>query len=318
MIIRDILNGRVIGLDDALRISKGYNVSLNPAEFFVYKTSKEQKVDLELIWEDLTCADDYVRYVRLGDFISNFFSHYAESICETEKIQKLLLYANKVERVNFTKEETQDMYDVYWSTFNDIDDIVIREEKKEGISERETYSIKDIKYLLSDRLQVELDCFEEDEDLYNKYVEEEKHSLYRKAEEVIWQVDYNYERDGFLETAFDLEKIKRKICNNTEEIIQELNKKGFIIHCDDCEYQYFYCEDYKEYENLDFVIEQLMENYQKRKAIYKVSFLNDEELTGLVVGFDNINHLIEYMMVWFGYTGSKNNFMRQVIIERIR
>ena len=209
MRIIDLISEEDIECINALKLNGKFKVLLNPAEYFIYKTSKDSNFGIEDVLDDLFYAYENVHYVRLGNFISNFFYVYAKDL-DNSNLEKILSAADYVEEIPFTKKQRGNMYDVFLLTFYDIDEIIVKEELNKGLEE---YSLNDIKNLLDDKLQVEWHCFEDDECLYDMYVDKDKHSLYRNAEKVIFNIDYDLDKEKFVEKAFDLNKIRQKLCS---------------------------------------------------------------------------------------------------------
>ncbi len=212
MIFVDIEGKKVVDYSVVRDNGRKNVILLNPAEYFIYQTAKKNKLSPEDVCYDLDNADEFVRYSRLGELISSFFSEFVGLLCGMdEDMFKKLFKKNIVLQVPFSETDMEKIDCVLWSVFSDLGDIVVEEQKDIPASERKKYLIKDIKHLLFDRLNVELDCNETDEELYNKYVDEDKHSLIREAEKVIWDAKYPIKK--FITDNFNLNDIRDKIHN---------------------------------------------------------------------------------------------------------
>ena len=212
MIFVDIKDKKVVDYTVVCNNGRKNIILLNPAEYFIYQTSKKNKLSPEEVCYKLSNADRFVRYSRLGELISSFFAVFDNLFCGMdEDMFRKIFGRNIVFKVPFSEPDMERINCVLWSVFSDLGDIVVEEQKSIPASNRKKYLIKDIKQLLIDRFNVELDCNETDEELYNKYVDEDKHSLIREAETVIWDAEYPINK--FITDNFDLKNIKRRIHN---------------------------------------------------------------------------------------------------------
>ena len=81
-----------------------------------------------------------------------------------------------------------------------------------------------------------------------------------------------------------------------EWIIDSLDSSGMLFydednheyHTEECCYNTCFFE-----EEIDYILGYLKENYQKRKGLYKVSWLGNP--VGLAVGYDNLKELVSYI-----------------------
>lgn len=212
MIFVDIEEKKVVDYSVVRDNGRKNIILLNPAEYFIYQTAKKNKLSPEEVCYKLYNADEFVCYSRLGELISSFFSEFDGLLCGMdEDMFKKLFKKNIVFKVPFSEPDMKKINCVLWSVFSDLGDIVVEEQKNIPASNRKKYLIKDIKQLLIDRFNVELDCNETDEELYNKYVDEDKHSLIREAEKVIWDAKYPIKK--FITDNFNLNDIRDKIHN---------------------------------------------------------------------------------------------------------
>lgn len=81
-----------------------------------------------------------------------------------------------------------------------------------------------------------------------------------------------------------------------EWITDSLDSSGMLFYDEDChEYHTEECcynTCFFE-EEIDYILGYLKENYQKRKGLYKVSWLGNP--VGLAVGYDNLKELVSYL-----------------------
>ena len=212
LIFVDIKDKKVVDYTVVCNNGRKNIILLNPAEYFIYQTAKKNKLTPDDVCYDLYNAKEFVRYRRLGELISSFFFEFNSYFCGMdEDIFRKFFKRNIVFKVPFSELDLETIGCVLWSVYSDLGDIVVEEQKNIPASIRKKYLIKDIKQLLFDRFNVELDCCETDEELYNKYVEEDKHSLIRESEKVIWAAVYPI--NSFITRNFDLKNIKRRIHN---------------------------------------------------------------------------------------------------------
>ena len=212
MIFVDTTDKKIIDYSEGRDNGRKNIILLNPAEYFIYQTAKKRDVSPNEVCHELINTDEYVRYSRLGELISSFFAGFDNLFCGMNKeLFKKLFRKNIVLKVPFSETDMEKIDCVLWSVFSDLGDIVVEEQKDIPASDRKKYLIKDIKQLLFDRFNVELDCNETDEELYNKYVDEEKQSLIKEAEKVIWDAKYPIKK--FITDNFNLNDIRDKIHN---------------------------------------------------------------------------------------------------------
>ena len=212
MIFVNTTDKKIIDYSEALDNKKKNIILLNPAEYFIYQTSKKNKLSPEEVCYKLSNADRFVRYSRLGELISSFFAVFDNLFCGMdEDMFRKIFGRNIVFKVPFSEPDMERINCVLWSVFSDLGDIVVEDAKIELALKRNNYSIKDIKNLILDRFYFELYCGEDEEDLYNKYIDDDKHSLIREAEKVIWDAEYPINK--FITDNFDLKIIKRRIHN---------------------------------------------------------------------------------------------------------
>ena len=212
MIFVDIEEKKVVDYSVVRDNGRKNIILLNPAEYFIYQTAKKNKLSPEEVCYKLYNADEFVHYSRLGKLISSFFSEFDGLLCGMdEDMFRKLFKKNIVHKVPFSKLDLEKIGCVFWSVFSDLGNIVVEDAKIELALKRNNYSIKEIKNLLLDRFYFELYCGEDEEDLYNKYIDDDKHSLIREAEKVIWDAEYPINK--FITDNFDLKIIKRRIHN---------------------------------------------------------------------------------------------------------
>lgn len=212
MIFVNTTDKKIIDYSEARDNKKKNIILLNPAEYFIYQTSKKNKLSPEEVCYKLSNADRFVRYSRLGELISSFFAVFDNLFCGMdEDMFRKIFGRNIVFKVPFSEPDMERINCVLWSVFSDLGDIVVEDAKIELALKRNNYSIKDIKNLILDRFYFELYCGEDEEDLYNKYIDDDKHSLIREAEKVIWDAEYPINK--FITDNFDLKIIKRRIHN---------------------------------------------------------------------------------------------------------
>ena len=210
MIIIDLADKSIIDYSVARNNRRKNVILLNPAEYFIYQIAKKKKISPDELCYELENADECVYYSRLGELITSFYSGLGGLFSGMDECLFERLFKNNiVQKVPFSENEQNDIECVFYDCFSDIGDLVIEEAKNEEQSVRKGYTIRDIKNLLLDRFNVELDCGVSNEELYINYVDKEKHSLFKEAEKVIWNSKINIKK--FIVNNFDLAVIRDKI-----------------------------------------------------------------------------------------------------------